>query len=95
MHVLVIEYSGRVVPESTASYIGESAIEKNLCDAFDKLNIATLNELLSGMKQLYSEFQVIHKQLTQCKRPQLGVCIYNGRFVRNCFRDERPISSDF
>lgn len=71
MHVLVIEYSGRVVPESTASYIGESAIEKNLCDAFDKLNIATLNELLSGMKQLYSEFQVIHKQLTQCKRPSL------------------------
>ncbi len=71
MHVLVIEYSGRVVPESTASYIEESAIEKNLCDAFDKLNIATLNELLSGMKQLYSEFQVIHKQLTQCKRPSL------------------------
>ena len=71
MHVLLIEYSGRVVPESTVPYIGESAIEKNLCDAFDKLNIATLNELLSGMKRLYSEFQVIHEQLTQCKRPSL------------------------
>ncbi len=30
MHVLVIEYSGRVVPESTASYIEESAIEKSV-----------------------------------------------------------------
>lgn len=71
MHVLMIEYSGRVIPGNTASYIGKTAMEENLCNAFDKLNMATLDELLSGMKQLYNEFEVIHEQLTQCKRPGL------------------------
>ncbi len=69
MRLLLVEY--QTAPKYVTAHIDEGSTEEHLCNAFDKLNMATLNELLSGMKQLYGEFRVIHEQLVQCKRPSL------------------------
>lgn len=69
MHLLLIEY--QTAHKNATAHIDEGGTEEHLCNAFDKLNMATLNELLSGMKQLHGEFEVIHEQLVQCKRASL------------------------
>ena len=71
MCILLIEYGNRAVKRNAMPNIGASNTEDNLCAAFDKLNMITVSELLSGMEQLFSEFKVIHEQLERCKRPGL------------------------
>ncbi len=71
MRILLIEYSNRTDPKNPMPDIGENSTEDSLCSAFDKLNVATLNELLSEMEQLFDEFKAIHEQLAQCEQPSL------------------------
>jgi len=71
MRILLVEYSNRTVLKNPMPNIKESSAEDSLCNAFDKLNVATLNELLSEMERLFDEFKAIHDQLAQCEQPSL------------------------